>query len=267
MGTHGLRNRTARPREIKRRHRLGAPTNPLVGFEASAVTEHFPSRGGVTKGLDFDAARGPTRGQPFRMRSQHRDAIPAAHERRRHVADEGARAVVLPTGKRLGQKEEVEALPMPGDLRDLVLDVQTQERELLAPDAAREYLVTTARHRPVALGELVAYKAARSWYGTETFRFEGAIVAIQVVWVGLAVAGAELARRRSTGARWYVWLVAAITLCSWAGAMAVLSIVRYLVPTLGLFAPVVAVALLAMLDHARSSRGPAGSGAPRPTAA
>jgi hypothetical protein len=151
--------------------------------------------------------------------------------------------------------EEVEALPMPGDLRDLVLDVQTQERELLAPDAAREYLVTTARHRPVALGELVAYKAARSWYGTETFRFEGAIVAIQVVWVGLAVAGAELARRRSTGARWYVWLVAAITLCSWAGAMAVLSIVRYLVPT------------LAMLDHARSSRGPAGSGAPRPTAA
>ncbi|MBL8778092.1 MAG: glycosyltransferase family 39 protein [Acidimicrobiales bacterium] len=161
---------------------------------------------------------------------------------------------------------EAEDLPMPGGLRDFVVETHAREGELLRDGSARSYLGEALRERPVVVGQLVAYKAARSWYGTESFRFEGALLLTQLAWVGTAVVGAVAARRRSPAGRWYVWLVLALTGCAWLAAIGALSIVRYLVPTLGLFAPLVAVAVLSAADAVAVRRGRARGTAPRPEA-
>lgn len=160
--------------------------------------------------------------------------------------------------------DEAHDLPMPGGLRDFVIESQAREGELLRDGTTRSYLADAIVERPVVVGQLVAYKAARSWYGTESFRFEGALLLTQLAWVGAAVIGAVIARRRSPAGRWYVWLVLALTGCAWLAAIGALSIVRYLVPTLGLFAPLVAVAALAAVDRLAVRRGRARGTAPRP---
>lgn len=161
----------------------------------------------------------------------------------------------------VGSREEAEDLPMPGSMRELVLDAWSREDELGREGTLGPYLRQVAREHPAAMAELVVYKAARSWYGTESFRYEGAILALQLVFLGFVVAGGVTAFRRGSGSRWYVVLAAALTLVSWFSAIAALSIVRYLVPALGLLVPLAAVAVLAVA----SSRGWVSSPEPSPS--
>ena len=159
---------------------------------------------------------------------------------------------------------EADDLPMPGGLRDFVVETHEREGELLREGTSAAYVREALRERPVVVGELVAYKAARSWYGTESFRFEGLLLVTQLLWVTATAVGAVAARRRNAGARWYVWLVLALSACAWVAAIGALSIVRYLVPTLGLFAPLVAVAVLVLVDRVAVRRGRARGTAPHP---
>jgi hypothetical protein len=151
---------------------------------------------------------------------------------------------------------EVEDLAMPGDLREFVRETQRREVELNAPGAGREHLLDTAREDPLVVAELIGYKALRSWYGTESFRYEIPLALVQVLWVGGATAGAALSWRRGAGPRGYVVMVVAFTLAAWATAIAALSIVRYLVPTLGLLAPLVAVAVVTAWARLRRGLDP-----------
>lgn len=159
--------------------------------------------------------------------------------------------------------EEARDLPMPGGLRDFVIEAHEREGELLREGSAPAFLGTTARERPLVFLQLVGVKAARAWYGTESFRYEGLLLVTQVVWLALAGAGAWR-RRDDDAVRWFVALVVALNLAAWGAAIVGLSIVRYLVPTLGLLAPLVAVALVAAAGRLR--RGPAPGTAPRPAA-
>ncbi len=142
-------------------------------------------------------------------------------------------------------REDAESLPMPGDMRRLVIDAKEREDELGREGTLGSYLADAAREHPAALTELVLYKTARSWYGTETFRYEGVILAVQVVFLAFVTAGGVVAFRRGGSWRWYLVLAVAVTLASWISAVAALSIVRYLVPALGLLVPLAAVSVLA----------------------
>ena len=160
--------------------------------------------------------------------------------------------------------EEADDLPMPGGLRDFVIESHEREGELLRESSTGRYLLDAVVERPLVVGQLVSYKAARSWYGTESFRFETELLLSQLVWVGATAAGGVIARRRGVAGRWYVWLLLALTGCTWLGAIGALSIVRYLVPVLGLFAPLVAVAALALMDRGALRLERARGIAPRP---
>lgn len=159
--------------------------------------------------------------------------------------------------------EEARDLPMPGGLREFVIEAHEREGELLREGTAPALLTTTARERPVVFLQLVGYKAARAWYGTESFRYEGLLFVTQVAWLTLACVGAWR-RRGDDGVRWFVALVVGLNLAAWAAAIVGLSIVRYLVPTLGLLAPLVAVAVLAAAGRLRRGRAP--GTAPHPAA-
>lgn len=180
------------------------------------------------------------------------------------LSDSNAANLVEGLSFAVDDPEEAHDLPMPGGLRDFVLDAHAHEGELLRDDSAPDLLRTTAREQPVVLVELIAYKAARAWYGTESFRYEGLLLATQVVWLGLAAAGARH-RWRDEAVRWFVALVVALNVAAWAAAIVGLSIVRYLVPTAGLLAPLVAVALVGAARRIR--RVPARGTGPRPVPA
>lgn len=150
---------------------------------------------------------------------------------------------------------EADALPMPEGLRDWVKETHDRETELGDSGRARAHLGSTARQEPLVLVELFGYKALRAWYGTETFRFEGLLAVIQVCWLVASLAGAWCCRRRAPGARWYLALTGALLAAAWVAAITVLSIARYLLPTLGLLAPLAAVATIAAVDRLRGSRG------------
>lgn len=180
------------------------------------------------------------------------------------LSDSNAANLVEGLSFAIDDPAEAHDLAMPGGLRDFVLDAHAREGELLREGTAPDLLRTTARERPVVLLELVAYKAARAWYGTESFRYEGLLLATQVVWLGLAAAGARH-RWRDEAVRWFVALVVALNVAAWAAAIVGLSIVRYLVPTAGLLAPLVAVALVGAARRIR--RVPARGTGPRPVPA
>ena len=146
----------------------------------------------------------------------------------------------------ISSREEAESLPMPGDMRRLVIDAREREDELGREGTLGSYLVQTAREHPAALTELVVYKAARSWYGTESFRYERWILAVQVLFLAFVTAGGVMAFRRGGSWRGYLELAGALVLVSWLSAVAALSIVRYLVPALGLLMPLAAVSVLAI---------------------
>lgn len=135
---------------------------------------------------------------------------------------------------------------LPADVEALMHELSGQ----LGPDAglftiARSLAAAGADH-PGALIELLAVKAVRSWYGTDSGRHEAALALVQVPYAGLVLLGGWMAWRTGGRIRWVMatgWL---ITASFWAMSIAVLSIARYTTPAasllVGLSAATLAVA-------------------------
>jgi hypothetical protein len=97
---------------------------------------------------------------------------------------------------------------------------------------------------PTSLFYLVAWKAARAWYGMDAIRYEEVYgLLAQLVYLPLAAAGTRLIWREMPAGR--TWAVVVITIVAyfWCMTTAVLSIVRYMTPAMGLLFPAVAIAL------------------------
>ena len=123
---------------------------------------------------------------------------------------------------------------MPGGLR-LRLGAHAREGELpIARGDRSRPAGARPPERPVVLLELVAYKAARAWYGTE-FRYEACCSPPRWLILGLAAAGVAapeatrpLVHRPGGRPQPGAWAAAIVGTCP---------SMRYLVPTAGLLAP------------------------------
>ena len=106
---------------------------------------------------------------------------------------------------------------------------------------------------------LVAGKAVRAFYGTDSFKLEPLILLVQLPYLALMAAGLLLLRRsRDTVTRWSAVLLGLLLAYSWVVTMSALSIVRYMAPVLALLSIPAAVALLAGHDRLRArGRAPA----------
>jgi hypothetical protein len=122
--------------------------------------------------------------------------------------------------------------------------VQAHRSSLTTLGRIERYMVRQAGRHPLAVGELLVIKAARSFYATNSLTHEGLIALVQVPYVILMVAGLWLAVRDGPWRRWLAGFVGLTFLYMWIMTVAVLSIVRYLGPTLGLLIPFAAVTLV-----------------------
>jgi len=123
---------------------------------------------------------------------------------------------------------------VPADVEALMRAVQARYQELDSMGAIATVLWEEARTRPGAAVRLLALKAARSWYGTDSQRREGAILAVQAVYgllIAVSTAYAWSAGGRARGVTVAVWVG---TVYFWGMTTMVLSIARYMLPALGL---------------------------------
>ncbi|MEO1086888.1 MAG: hypothetical protein AAFY88_21855, partial [Acidobacteriota bacterium] len=115
---------------------------------------------------------------------------------------------------------------------ELTRSVEARRAEIRGPGSAAAFLWRYAREEdPAPVVELLAVKAARSWYGTESVRHEGVLLLIQVPALLLAVIGLWRLGRRRPGVAFGLVAVAGYF---WAMTFVVLSILRYMVPAMAL---------------------------------
>jgi len=127
-------------------------------------------------------------------------------------------------------------IPVPDDVTVLMEDLRArwQGQELDSLGQIGAALADHLREHTQAVLKLLAIKAARSWYGTDSGQWENAILAVQVVY--LALVGLASRRAWHQGGVYRRWMLSAwlFALYFWGMTTAVLSIVRYMVPALGL---------------------------------
>lgn len=167
----------------------------------------------------------------------------------------------------IDEPADLDQLGAPAGARRVALDALALEQDEASDAEVRRFVVDAARERPGDLAQLLAVKAARSWYGSEAGRWEGLVALAQAALAAAAVLGGVLAARAGPGRRRYAALVAGLLAAAWLTTIAVHSLLRHLVPTLALAFPLVALALVVGYERLRPRATVAGATGAGATAA
>lgn len=129
-----------------------------------------------------------------------------------------------------------ERINVPEPVGDLMRELLTASRsgEMRTMGAILRRLFDESRSDPGAFLGLITVKAARSWYGTDSGRMETLLLVVQIVYMTAILWAGWRTWYISTTHRSYVQLVLILTLYFWFMTVIVLSIVRYMVPIIGL---------------------------------
>jgi 4-amino-4-deoxy-L-arabinose transferase-like glycosyltransferase len=133
-------------------------------------------------------------------------------------------------GLAFAERDEVE-----GPVRGVPADVRALGHRSLGIEAGsyREiagFLADETSQHPGAVAQLLAVKATRAWYGTDSFTHEPITLVLQLSFLSCAVPGLVLLRSNRTAFLWVISMV----LYFWVVAVAAVSIVRYMVPAVAL---------------------------------
>jgi hypothetical protein len=88
--------------------------------------------------------------------------------------------------------------------------------------------------RPATMAKLYAFKAARAWYATNTGRYETALLAMQGFYLAVLTISSFCAWRLNASATKAAVCVWIMVFYFWGMTITVLSILRYMVPAIGL---------------------------------
>ena len=124
-------------------------------------------------------------------------------------------------------------IPVAAEVADLESTVLRESVRLHSATEIAALLRQEWRHNPRAVANLVVTKAARSWYGTDSGRLDRYIFAVQGIYLFAAVAGGALAAS-DRRIRWKLVPVVVLIGYFWVMTTVVLSIVRYMLPAMGL---------------------------------
>jgi hypothetical protein len=126
-------------------------------------------------------------------------------------------------------------LPVPEDVRELQHDIYARQYiELQSLTDIVKYLATELRTRPKAVLKLFAIKMSECWYRTDSTRYDHILRFVQVPYLLLIVTGSIHAWKRGGRHRTVLILAWTLTLYCWMMTTIALSILRYMVPAIGL---------------------------------
>lgn len=122
---------------------------------------------------------------------------------------------------------------LPADVREWMIRAQRDLGYAAPVGVVARYLARRLAAEPTATVKIFIFKLARSWYGTTAAPGEGYIALAQTFYLTLAAAGVIMAARRRA-LRWEVAAAGAFVTYCYAATVAVLSILRYMVPAMAL---------------------------------
>lgn len=144
-----------------------------------------------------------------------------------------------------------EPIALPDDVIKVMANIRAHRRELHSMGDLAARLSGEFRSAPAAVLKLVAIKALRTWYGSDSRRLESLSAGLQAVYLllvlgcsGFAIHYGGPARRLAIG----VWI---ITGYFWLMTLAVLPLLRYMVPGMGLLFLTVAAAAASLQSQRR----------------
>jgi hypothetical protein len=120
-------------------------------------------------------------------------------------------------------------------LAELTDAVQQRYSRLRSLSDVAAFLREQLKERPAAVVELLGRKVARSWYGTDSGQYEWPILVMQLLYSMPLVLGLRAAWRSGREfSRGSVCAALAVVVYFWGMTVVVLSIVRYMMPAIGL---------------------------------
>ena len=135
-----------------------------------------------------------------------------------------------------------QGVKVPQDVAALMEDLVARYDELQSLGDIILVMTEEFRKRPLAVAKLFAIKAARSWYGTDSQRFETLIMPIQIAYLFMILWSTRAAWKQGGTARQLAGSVWLIVLYFWAINVLSTTLVRYMVPAIGLlFVPLAAL--------------------------
>jgi hypothetical protein len=127
-----------------------------------------------------------------------------------------------------------EKIELSAGLKELSLEFLDGCYKASASTEAVAFLFTQARRYPEQVFGLMMLKAARSWYATNSGRADRKILAIQLGYGVMFILATAVSMWRPGTPRVLASIVWALVIYFWAMTIAVLSILRYMVPAIGL---------------------------------
>jgi 4-amino-4-deoxy-L-arabinose transferase-like glycosyltransferase len=130
----------------------------------------------------------------------------------------------------IGYKES----KFPPDVSVLMQDLLDRYGEMDSFGGIATVLAEEFQSRPLLVTKLLAFKAARSWYGTDSGRFETLILLLQIPYLVLILWGSYKAWKQGGGAKQLVISIWLMVLYFWGMSTAMPPLLRYMAPAIGL---------------------------------
>jgi 4-amino-4-deoxy-L-arabinose transferase-like glycosyltransferase len=134
-------------------------------------------------------------------------------------------------------------LKAPRDVAELTAEIERHYEELRRLRDIGSLLAREVAERPIAVGKLLAWKAVRVWYATDSRRYEAAVALLQIPYLALLAWSGHRARAQGAEPARLVSLLVGCCVLFWAMAFVSLSIVRYVVPAVVLSFAIVPASL------------------------
>lgn len=122
----------------------------------------------------------------------------------------------------------------PQDVVKLSQDIAAQPERTRSLSGVISVLGEELRNRPLATAKLISLKILRSWYGTDSRRFDYAIILLQIPYLALILWGSWQAWKSGGRIRSIVISLWVVVLYFWGLTFMALSLARYMVPVIGL---------------------------------
>jgi 4-amino-4-deoxy-L-arabinose transferase-like glycosyltransferase len=124
--------------------------------------------------------------------------------------------------------------PVPQDVRKFMEEFAPSISFSITTKQVMRLVLAEFEKHPLTVIKLFAIKAVRSWYGTNSNRYELIIIIIQAFYLALMVIASLRYWKSRKDCRFPLVIGLVLLMYFWGMTVSVLSIVRYMVPVLGL---------------------------------
>ncbi|NNJ09079.1 hypothetical protein EKD04_001915 [Chloroflexales bacterium ZM16-3] len=134
----------------------------------------------------------------------------------------------------VNKREKRQGVSLPDDVIATMSRIRDHGGEIRSYGDVVRMLGEEFQRDPAAVLKLLGIKAARSWYATDSERFEVPALLMQISVFLALLASCGLLLHAGGDKRFYAVLIALMLLATWGMTFLVLSILRYMTPVIGL---------------------------------